>query len=102
MVPANEILTIKTETIKGEEDANKRPLFGERACTEKIRSLPDVPSPGMQFSKTELNAYFAPEERVQRTGELICQGDKSNSLELTLRPEYHLLIRLREQRRRGR
>ena len=54
------------------------------ACTEKIRSLPDVPSPGMQFSKTELNAYFAPEERVQRTGELICQGDKSNSLELTL------------------
>lgn len=54
------------------------------ACTEKVRSLPDVPSPGMQFSKTELNAYFAPEERVQRTGELICHGDKSNTLELTL------------------
>ena len=37
-----------------------------------------------EFSKTELNAYFAPEERVQRTGELICHGDKSNTLELTL------------------
>ena len=40
------------------------------ACTEKVRSLPDVPSPGMQFSKTELNAYFAPEERVHGRADL--------------------------------
>lgn len=54
------------------------------ACTDKVRDLPDVPSPGINFSKTDIVAYFSEEERVQRTEEIVCHGDKRNSLEITL------------------
>lgn len=53
-------------------------------CTDKLQKLPDVPSPSMKFSKTDIAAYFSPEEKVQRTEEIVCHGDKRNALEISL------------------
>lgn len=51
---------------------------------KKIEKLPDVPSPGMEFSKTDVTAYFSKEEKVQRTEDIVCHGDQRNSLDIAL------------------
>lgn len=53
-------------------------------CIEKIQGFPDIPKPDLDFSKRDVTAYFSLDEKCQRTEEIVCIGDKNNSVELNL------------------
>lgn len=52
--------------------------------TEHIKNLPSVPEQELSLSQSELQAYFSPEEKRQRTDVVICQGDPANSVTFPL------------------
>lgn len=47
---------------------------------DAIKSWPDIPSTDISLSETNLTAYYSTDERCQRTGSIICNGDSTNSL----------------------
>lgn len=52
--------------------------------TEHIKNLPSVPEQELFLSQSELQAYFSPEEKRQRTQVAVCQGDPANSVTFPL------------------
>lgn len=52
--------------------------------TGAIRSWPEIPDTDIGFSDTDIQTYFSPEEKRQRTKEVSCAGDPRNTITISL------------------